>query len=458
MRDNPLEQFFQWATTAPQPPQNNSAQNQHYGSGSTTGSSSSGPSSHGTYHERGRGRGQQVHGRAHPYGHPYGPLHSYDYHSRSLSLFSGRQQVPHHQDARHYPRGAGSGYRGGHHNRGRGNRYEAYPRDHNRHEEERLRTRALQGRIKTPAPAVPWARSMFPPDIDKSEKDENEHPLCPLEHSPDDDESDYGSESEAPTMPSGWKTTELARQADAVAHEERGSRTYTRFEVAPSDAIGLWAGKTLQTKEEAANILRWIARTEASAFHFMHCERVRLGSDPTIIRTEGQVYLLQRQNAASEQYWLATTGRRKGPAKYDPPAAYKDAGTRAEEDQYVYLGTAMLGEDTMFVILTELAYEDSEVRSGSHTKLLEAARMYDNMEHRLWPHGFRVNEREYASPRVRWATAHRDDIAAWYTINALAPRRNRIGTSIERAKFMEVLICLLSIAGTYNRIQPIWSE
>ncbi|KAJ6485365.1 hypothetical protein C8R47DRAFT_1072722 [Mycena vitilis] len=442
---NPLEQFFNWAAPA-QAPQGPRSQ---YQASSSTGSSNSG-----SYGQRGRGYSGQS--------RPYGPSQSYDYHRRSPPPFHGHGH-PHPQDSHNgYARGAGyrqqpphrGGYRGGYRgNRGRGARYDAYPRDHDRREEERLRARALQGRIKTPPPAAPWVRSIFPPDITKADEDGNGHPICPLEIGTENDESDYGSDSGAPTLPSGWRTTELARRADAVAHEELGTREYTRHTVAPSDAIGRWLDKTIETKDEAANVLRWIARTEPTSFHFMHCERVRLGADPTITRSEGQVYLLQRQNSAAEQYWLATTNHRKGPSRYEPPAAYKTAGgQRPEDDMYAYLGTAILSSDDTFVYLTELAEETSEVRSGSHTKLLEADRLYANMEFRLWPIGFRINEREYPDPRGRFAKAYQGDILAWYTINALAPRRTRVGTSIERSKFMELLIRLLSVAGTYNRI------
>ncbi|KAJ7604881.1 hypothetical protein DFH06DRAFT_1150828 [Mycena polygramma] len=445
-RDNRMAMFFDWATTGPQAPQYVEPRGQYQSSSST------GSSNNGYYAQRGRANSGSG-----GYGRPYGPSASYDYHRRSPS-------PPHHQEARGlHARGAGyrgqashrgayhgGGYRGGH-----GARYDAYPRRGDYREEERLRARALQGRIKTPPPpAVPWVRSVYPTDIAEAEPDGNGHPVCPLESGDGDDEDDYGSDSEIPSLPSGWKTTELARQADAVAHEERG-RKYTRHKVEPSDAIGRWLNKTIDTKDEAANVLRWIARTEPSAFHFMHCERVRLGSDPTITRTEGQVYLLQRQNAASVAYWMATTGRRKGPSRYEAPPAFEDPGQRAEEDQYAYLGTAILGDEKTFVIVTELADGDSEVRSGSHTRLIKAVRLYEEMEHRLWPLGFRVNEREYAPPRDRFARPFANDVLAWYTINALAPRRNRVGTSVERAKFMEILIRLLSVAGTFNRVAQI---
>ncbi|KAJ7672360.1 hypothetical protein DFH06DRAFT_1319791 [Mycena polygramma] len=328
--------------------------------------------------------------------------------------------------------------------------------DNRRDSTTSLRNIALQSRNKNPggrgrSDVEKWVRTQFPPDRSKAEIIAG-HPQCPLELD-EGDASDYGSDDDAPKLPSNWKTMELARRDDAAEHEKRGSRAYKRHTVNDPDALGLWAGATIETAEEAANLLRWVRRTEPGAFQLMHSERVRLGSDPTILRSEGQVYLLQRQNAASEQYWLASTGRRKGPARYEMPAPFAAAsGSRVDQDAYVYLGTAILGENDTVVILPEVATENSGVSSGSHTTLVDAGRMYDAMEHRLWPLGFRINETTYASSKDRHATVLRNDVMAWYTLNALAPRRNRVGTSIYRAKFIEIVIRLLSVAGTYRLI------
>ncbi|KAJ7463919.1 hypothetical protein B0H11DRAFT_2052742 [Mycena galericulata] len=178
----------------------------------------------------------------------------------------------------------------------------------------------------------------------------------------------------------------------------------------------------------------------------MRRETLRLTSDLTIARTAGEVYMLSKQPVASEQFWLATTGSKKAPA--DPSF---DAGIAPElADRLAYLGTAEQGDDVTIVILTETPTETSDARSGTHTKLMIAARVYDNMKCASWPLGFRVSEDAY--PTTSYARVYIFDVAAWYTINALAPIRNRVGTSIDRARFMQELIRLLSVAGTFNRI------
>ncbi|KAJ7658301.1 hypothetical protein DFH06DRAFT_1327580 [Mycena polygramma] len=421
-RGTALGAFFDWATAGQGAPPSRD----FYDSSNT--------SSSGSQYDRGRRNYDQDYGAS----RPYGPSRSYDYHRRSPPPYRGRPR-PHHQAAPYHARRAASRSRSPDYS----HRRQSHPRRGNpnarpydrRGDEERLRMAALQSRPKTPPqPRVnveKWVRTVFPPDINKADLDGNGHPICPIEVNSEDDD-DYGSDSEIPKISSGWRTTEAMRQADAVAHEQQG-RLYKRHVVAASPAIGRWAGKTLETADEAANLLRWVGRTEPSAFHFLHCER--------------------RQNAASEQYWLASTGRRKGPSRFEVPAAYDaDGAHRADQDLYTYLGTALLGDDTTVVILPEHPVETSPGCSGSHTKLREVGRAYDAMEHRLWPHGLRINEDQYAPSTVLFATAYRNDVSAWYTVNALAPRRNRVGTSVDRAKFMEVLIRVLSVAGTYNRI------
>ncbi|KAJ7655769.1 hypothetical protein DFH06DRAFT_1329204 [Mycena polygramma] len=457
-----LGQFLAWATASSAPTRRSeSPPRRQYQDSNSTGSGSSR-----YYEERDSSSGRS---------RQYGPSRTYDYHARSPSpQYRGQ---PYHQDSRNYA-ARGTGYRersprrrsppprryrspprrgrGGH-----GRRYNAMGPPAARYDNRRdtdadLRNLALQSRHKNAdrgrVDVVKWVRTQFPPDISKADLDNAGHPICPLE-ADEDDEDDFGSDSGAPRLPSNWKAMEAARRADAIEHEKRGSRMYKRNTVDDVDSLGAWAGKKIDTAEEAANLLRWVKRTEPGAFQLMHCERVRLGSDPTILRTEGQVYLLQRQNSASEQYWYASTGRRKGPARYEMPAPpAPDSGSRADKDAYVYLGTALLGENDTVVILPETALETSGVSSGSHTTLMDAGRMYDAMEHSLWPYGMRVSETQFANVKDRHAIAHRNDVMAWYTINALAPRRNRVGSSIFRSKFMEILIRLLSVAGTYSMI------
>jgi hypothetical protein len=103
------------------------------------------------------------------------------------------------------------------------------------------------------------------------------------------------------------------RRADAIAHEKQG-HTYNRHTLTSTEAeIGLWAGAKLEIIEDTANVVCWVTRTEPTAYQFMRAETIRLGSDPTLSRTAGEIYLLWKQNTAKEQYWMASTGKKKGP-------------------------------------------------------------------------------------------------------------------------------------------------
>ncbi|KAJ7022619.1 hypothetical protein C8F04DRAFT_1194344 [Mycena alexandri] len=305
------------------------------------------------------------------------------------------------------------------------------PRTKNeKREERRLRTKALNSRRspeRAREAAADWVRTVFPPDIATAELSSEGHPICPLElRAGADDANDFGSEGEVPELPNGWKSSEAMRHADAQALEASGRVVFKRVILDVKDKIGRWAGLTISTIENAANLLRWVERTEPTAFQFMRAETVRLGSDPTILRNAGELYLLSKQNAATANYWMRSTGSPKA-----PPAPPVETHPVIREDVYAYLGTAILGDDETLVIIRETADESSEVLSGSHTKLAEAARAYENIPHKHWPLGFRTTAVLFPNRAHKFARVYIPDVGAWFTINALAPRRIRVGTSIE---------------------------
>ncbi|KAJ7759667.1 hypothetical protein B0H16DRAFT_1456934 [Mycena metata] len=232
--------------------------------------------------------------------------------------------------------------------------------------------------------------------------------------------------------------------AEAMAHKRNG-RKYNHH---TSDLdVGDWADHRIETTEEAANLIRWVARTEPSAFNFLRSITVKLGSDPTILRTPGEVYVLAKQNTTVELYWIRSTGHRKAPARAASPPAHDP-----REDELAYLGTALVDGDDTMVILRERADENVKVVSGSHTKLMAAVRLYEAMTHLLWPIGFRISPTEYAHHAHKYAKVYIPDVGSWFTINSLAPRRICVGTLLERLKFLETLIRILSVAGTFNQI------
>ncbi|KAJ7459188.1 hypothetical protein B0H11DRAFT_2242754 [Mycena galericulata] len=309
---------------------------------------------------------------------------------------------------------------------------------------QRLRDRAMASRKRSPprrgrSEAARWTRTMFAPNVRDAPRDDAGHPMCPIEVN-EGDADDFGSDDEAASLPDNWKTVETLRQADAVELKKLGRR-YPPFVPPPADAVGVWHELSLNTVEETTNLFRWVSRTENTAYHFMRREFLRLSSDPTIARTPGEIYLIQKQNVMYQRYWMRSTGFRKAPRSVA-------AAPMPLDDRAVYLGTAMLATDETVVIVTERT--DGEAYSGTHTALAAAAARYDAMESRQWPLGFRVSEDVY--PTAKFSRVYWNDVAAWYTLNALMPRRIRVGSSIYRAVFLGLVIRLLSVAGMYNRV------
>ncbi|KAJ7447863.1 hypothetical protein B0H11DRAFT_1929364 [Mycena galericulata] len=323
-----------------------------------------------------------------------------------------------------------------------------------REEDNTLRQLAVDSRApRAPVATTEWVRTTYPPPINEAPLSADGHPICPLEVDTSDAD-DYGSDSEAPTLPVNWRATEKIRQLDAAEHIRLGRRVRT-FHVPHAEDLGLWNGLRVVSLDDTANVLRWISRTEPMAYHFMRNQCLTLGSREyvTQARTDGQVYLLKKQNPAAEEFWLESTGKKKGPpgdytTSPDPPAT--DAPLT--EHRFTALSNAAQGDDDTTVIVSE-APMPGEVYSGTHTRLDAAARLYDEMETKYWPFGFRIDENTW--PSTRRAAVYLNDVLAWYTINALAPRRNRTSTSIDRARFMELLVRGLSVAGMYYRFAQI---
>ncbi|KAJ7459538.1 hypothetical protein B0H11DRAFT_2242605 [Mycena galericulata] len=320
-----------------------------------------------------------------------------------------------------------------------------------RDDEAHLREKALHSRPS-------WVRTIWPEDITKVATDDDGHPICPLEVKADD-EDDYGSDSGNTVLPSNWVARETERVTEALELEMQGT-VYNKTAVPMPATAGIWANLPLRTVEQAANVLRWVTRTEPTAFAFMHHHVVRLGNDPTVQRSAPFVYLMAKQVDATTQFWMRSTGRRHAPPRpsktnarrLDPPGAdpiMVAAGFKGNPIQ-VYVGNAVMGDDTTTVIIKQ-APEASQVQSGTHTKRHIAVLIYGNILVKHWPHGLRVTEKRFPHPAADYAEPYDIDVGVWFTINALCPRRTCHGSSVQRVKFFSLLMLLLSVHGTFHR-------
>ncbi|KAK6984040.1 hypothetical protein R3P38DRAFT_3232857 [Favolaschia claudopus] len=303
---------------------------------------------------------------------------------------------------------------------------------------QRLRDAALRTKQK-------WVRRVFPPSIADATKDPDGHPCCPLE-TDEDDPDDYGSDTEDPVLPSNWVAAENQRRAEAgMANPE----SYGATRPSPPPEAGEIAG--VRTREQAANVLRWVRRTESSAYAFLMHHCAMLENFPATPRTAGDICLLAGVGRAKGVYWERSTGRRfppRGPAK---PNAALDNDVLMDPE-HIYVGCAELGEDTTTVITAEREDTSGSLESGTHLNLREAIQRYEGMPARDWPLGVRVDETNFANLADEYASPLPADVRAWHTICALAPRRGRTTSSYHRAQFMDALLRVLSIRGTYHRI------
>ncbi|KAJ7017110.1 hypothetical protein C8F04DRAFT_1200951 [Mycena alexandri] len=313
------------------------------------------------------------------------------------------------------------------------------PRTWNTAEEERLRRNALRTK------RGPWVRTVFPPDVHAAEKDSDGHPICPLECATNDP-NDYGSDDEIVALPPNWNARKSLRRTEALQTEGADAEG---VRLQPSGEAGMWRTLSVTTVHQAENVLRWVRRTEPSALAYMtHIAHV-LKSNPALLRTAGEIYLLAKENSARATYWLLATGNKK------PPKAIpleQQTSTNFDNSVQVYLGAATMGDNDTIVLIAERGSESS-VQSGTHLKLNIAISLYEQMFARDWPLGMRITATRFANIMVvEYASPYPPDVAAWYTINALCPRRTRKGTSIQRHKFFELLMRILSVGGAFFRI------
>ncbi|KAJ7763858.1 hypothetical protein B0H16DRAFT_1455106 [Mycena metata] len=321
-----------------------------------------------------------------------------------------------------------------HRGRGRGGRGRTRQSD----KEGRLRRNALRTKHG------PWIRTVHPPDINIAERDSDGHPICPLERKAGDPD-DFGSDNEVVVLPPNWNAKESLRRTEALQTE----CVKASERLVPSGEAGLWRNLSVTTVHQAENILCWVRRMEPTALAFMtHLAHV-LRSNPTILRTACEIYLLSKESAARATYWTLTMGDNK------PPKAVpleRETSTNFDNSTKVYLGFATLGDDNTIVLIAERGGKGS-VQSGTHLKMNVAISQYEQIPAKDWPLGLRISATQFAMTLVYdYASPYPPDVAVWYTINALSPRRTRKGTLIQRHNFFELLMRILLVAGTFFRI------
>ncbi|KAJ6480635.1 hypothetical protein DFH09DRAFT_1341365 [Mycena vulgaris] len=286
-----------------------------------------------------------------------------------------------------------------------------------------------------------------------------------------DDESDYGSEDDI-KEPTNYSTNEGIRRNRAIAAEKAG-RLY---------------GKVLEEPDpqRARNILRWIHHGDRSTMEFLKHIMTRLGSDPTLPRTVGEVTLLQHQNQAVARYnsivhgdrapiVIASIGTPEAITQLanalapqpEQPATTKPAPTQNADAQdadadmpdapgvtppvlRAYLGSSPTPDDgASSVILTENDDAERDTHRPVSAPRAKMVRWYGNIPTSHWPKGMRISIS--ALPDMPTTSPWVPDVTSWCTLNALSPVRVRRGSSLHRARFLDAATRMLSVHGTYLR-------
>ncbi|KAJ7076618.1 hypothetical protein B0H15DRAFT_805487 [Mycena belliarum] len=343
------------------------------------------------------------------------------------------------QDERRYPEHRRSDHRRGHH-RGRG-------RPHHRPDaqEETLRRRALESRTD-----VSYSHPL--PNIMAVPRDNHGHPLFP-EHVREDGEDD--DEVDGIREPRNYATNETIRRTQAVADENNGKVYGKVLPTLDAQRVGPWsvAGPIL-TFVQAVNILRWVHNGDRFTMEFLRSTQTRLGTDPTLPRSQGEVTLLQHQQGAMNSYKALVNGGKI------PRHKMTNAG-RAGAPFQAPRGPVPMEEDEPMPQVPEAAGLDGALESGAQplldaftrqgmsAPLAQARAWYAAIPTTHWPRGMRAVAT--ALPETLNEVPFEDDVRAWFTLNALAPQRETAGTSLHRARFMDAAIRLLSAYGTYHR-------
>ncbi|KAJ7086895.1 hypothetical protein B0H15DRAFT_801516 [Mycena belliarum] len=387
------------------------------------------------------------------------------------------------QDNRPYRDRRRGDRRGSHRGRGR-----MVQRESN--DEDALRRRAVDSR-----PAS--KRTIFPPNIMAATRDNWGHPLFPEAEIEDGESTE---ELAAIREPRDYQANEERRCAIARADEVAGKMYRKVVDVLDPNRVGPWSIATgVVTFVQAVNLLRWVHAGDTFSAEYLKSVQTRLGTDPTLHRTQGEVTLLQHQMDAMRQYnaivegtkvargKITNPGRRSPPragAPFQGPApapvvlggpvgpgplspappdedepmpgptteAPAEAAAPSNPDPSVpaYLGTSAIADvDTTLVVLTEIGTTDAFARPGMKSSLLKAKKWYTNVPTGHWPKGMRVSHWELPSSTT--AVPCDADVRAWFTLNALMPQRGPGGTSIHRARFLDAATRLLSVHGAFHR-------
>ncbi|KAJ7093011.1 hypothetical protein B0H15DRAFT_947818 [Mycena belliarum] len=342
--------------------------------------------------------------------------------------------------------------------------------------QERAREQALRARAaSTRPPPAPPRQIQPPPDVTIAARDENGQPILPSV-AVDDDVSDYGGSSDEDEEDELRNLKKFRTREDMRLQENasRGTAPPVPMMPPPLEA-GLWAELSFATVVAARNLTRWMTggcpRARAMYMYLMRY----YGANPGARRSDGIQYLMRDQQRAEAGWLLATTGdstplsrrgdrrgpsrnqRRRAKARQAPrigSSGTTSASTKsvADEDDPMAPAPPALPHRQSYAGRAPLPTTPVEGRLGPELSLDDVVRDMVGRPPKSWAQAVRLENGDWASPETpAGARPLEADVLASRFFQFIAPVRGAV-TSIDRARFMELVLVGLSLPGLFERL------
>ncbi|KAJ7115524.1 hypothetical protein C8R43DRAFT_1138149 [Mycena crocata] len=286
-----------------------------------------------------------------------------------------------------------------------------------------------------------------------------------------------------------------------IERERRGRAIYRQTRqrnaphpIRPTEAalVGPWHGIRIRTLSEAVNFELWLLAGCNYAREYYAWILRSYSGDPTTWRSEGESYILRRQDyilrgLRDRADWLREEQARLAPVPESPstppeapdmqvdepePTAITGAPSlqptalnnlrealdqsnerSAEMQGHNFLGTSPPSPEPVEPADAndEPTVETTSIRTSTRLTLADAVRFYANRPASGWPRGMRTSTGEL--PTSDSAIPNMGDVLAYNTILSLAPNRREV--FLQHSEFIRISEELFSIPGYYYRLAQI---
>ncbi|KAJ7245517.1 hypothetical protein C8J57DRAFT_1524233 [Mycena rebaudengoi] len=289
-----------------------------------------------------------------------------------------------------------------------------------------------------------------------------------------------------------WREPLVSDQGFASEEENRRCRAISRqanqrtviLPIRPTDAslVGPWHNTTIRMLNQAENLEHWMLSGCPYTIEYYRWLHRSFSGDPTARRSEGEAYLLARQQhilegVAIRQEWLDSQGQSTteppslanrlsdGPVATSSPSCGISSRARAQLDDTIrdtqrppsprFQGPSYLGLSppspgpTRAVDITDGPTDrNTNVHQSTHTDRTTVFCHYQYRPASAWPIGMRDSLGDY--PSTHNAVPLLNDVLAHNTIMTLAP--NRLEDLELHEYFITMTMQVFSIRGYYHRM------